>query len=254
MGNKKSRQPASIVNENMDSETSITVVFPDETAAVIKDITPYLTYYDHWKRALYEYEQYDGIGFTDDAEMRFVMYIAMTVWNTNFTVTDGQLIFTVKDVMESATKFINMMIIHASSVLYDVDSIHYLLCAYPISVLSTVCCLPQWYAYIVAENLKMIIRKRDLYDLELSHQLYNNIDTTVPLTGAPNSPLHEHELDAIFRYLGTRRRIYVNVLLKALYEFACDIPVLNNSIVSNDHIKRVIMSSWIHILMTGHDL
>jgi hypothetical protein len=253
MGNKKSRQTASVVNENMDPETSFTIVFPEETVALIKDITPYLVYYDQWKRALYEYETYDGVGFIEDAEMRLVMYIVLTLWSGDITVSDGKWVVTPKDTMECITKFINTMIAHTSSLLHGIDSIHYLLCAYPITVLSTVCHLPQWYAYIVAENLKSVIRKRHLYDLDLSYQLYNNIDTTVPLAGAPNSPLLEHELDAIFRYLGTRRRIYVNVLLKALYEFACDISVLTNTIVSSDHIKRVIMSSWIHILMIGSD-
>ena len=126
---------------------------------------------------------------------------------------------------------------------YDEDMV--MLDAYPIQLLSKVCDTSPSIVYHFSERMKRLICVRKYNKIRLPTRLNNVASGYVTLTGNDRSPLNVHELDAIFRYLGTKKRLYVNLLLNMLHEYKYHNIYLESPFIEEAQIKDICKSAWL---------
>lgn len=131
------------------------------------------------------------------------------------------------------------------------DDIKYLLNNYPITLLEQICKIPCNYVHLIGESVKRFITLRKMYPNLLPHELYNVIEGNVPLTGSSNSPLTTVELNAIYRYLETKKSIYVHILLNIGIELSRHIRYLTKYRLEEDDIVDMGKSAWLFLFFSG---
>lgn len=129
------------------------------------------------------------------------------------------------------------------------QTISYMLDGYPINLLSNVCDVKSCYAHTIGEATRKFIIVRNSQPQFLPSALYNVIEGKCPLTGYPDSPLTKDELEALYRYLGTRKSIYVNILLNCLCELKyCD-NLIESAFLTEDELISLCQSSWLFLFL-----
>jgi hypothetical protein len=179
-------------------------------------------------------------------EQKLAMYIAL---NTINRVSVRKLYYiTKKDVLNETNMLIRDVLYHQARMIPE-NSIRYMLDAYPVTLLSTICQTTQYHSYIIGESVKRFIKYRQQNKNWLPCELHNVVDSPIPLTGHPHSPLSHDELQALYRYLGTRHSIYINILLNSLFELhECD-KVFTTGSITEAHIISLCKSAWLYLFL-----
>ena len=133
------------------------------------------------------------------------------------------------------------------------DSLEHILDRYPTVLLSDICKVPRVYTHMLGESMKHFVEIRKTHPDYLPKSLHNTLDYLAPLVGHPSSPFTELELEAIYRYLGARKNIYVRILLNCLYEVSQQIPLLLTDRTQPEYIIMVCKSAWLFMLLFGAD-
>ena len=121
--------------------------------------------------------------------------------------------------------------------------------SYPITLLSKVCNVRRTDAHIIGESVRGFVGIRRDHKKWLPPELINIIQGYIPLTGHSNSPLTVDELEALHRYLGSKKNIYVHMLLNSLFEISQDIKVLNQDRLTENNILTICKSSWVYLVL-----
>jgi len=79
-------------------------------------------------------------------------------------------------------------------------------------------------------------------------ELFSVIENPIPLVGTDKSPLEKQELCALQRYLGSKRNIYVHILLGSLYEMNRHGELFNKNINTEQDIMTICNSTWLFLL------
>jgi hypothetical protein len=135
--------------------------------------------------------------------------------------------------------------------LTDSNGVQALLDAYPITLLCQVCNVRFEQVLLLGEAMKHFIEFRNYAPSWLPPCFHELLDSHVPLTGHAESPITELELQALFRYLGTRKRIYVQFLLGSLSQLRYHEKGMTFDNLKEEDIMTIYNSSWLHLLCIG---
>lgn len=122
-----------------------------------------------------------------------------------------------------------------------------LLDGYPITLLSEISGVSRFHVNIIGEAVRRFVEIRKSQPKWLPREIHNLLMGTVPLVGDRRSPLTKRELEAIYRYLGVRRTIYVHILLNTLFELKQHEKILNG-LMREDELYDVCRSGWLYLL------
>ena len=174
--------------------------------------------------------------------------------------TSGLYLISEEDIMVEINGLITMVLDKAYSTFSIQDGIQDLLDGYPLNLIMNLCKTTRTYACIMGESVKRFITLRQTDKTFIPKELFNVIEGMVPLTGHPNSPLTQEELSALYKYLGSRKSIYVNILLNCLYEWARDDYTLllqhnfvQRSQLTEEEIIMICNSSWLFLILFVSD-
>jgi hypothetical protein len=179
-------------------------------------------------------------------EQKLAMYVKMRVRsNKEWDIY----IVTYDDVIDEVNNLIRSMFCTTARTNVNDRNIYHMLIAYPMQILSTVCVSDFSHSYVMGESVKKLIeiRKTNTKWLPVEVQLCAQGNTN--LVGADNSPLTEMELEALYRYLGSRKQIYVHILLNSLFELSRDKSMLDGIYLTEDQIIKICGSSWFYLFL-----
>lgn len=114
---------------------------------------------------------------------------------------------------------------------------------YPTAVLGRVCRSYPGHAHVVGESVRRFIETTDFDVVPMS--VYMSMEGRYPLTGTPQSPLTNLELQAIQTYLRTRKHRHVHLLLNCLHQFERDIAkIYGDDDFSQEDMIQIAQSAW----------
>lgn len=176
--------------------------------------------------------------FPRDIEQRFAMKIALHAKQQ----PDFNYIIDTNNVISAALDVIKHVLGSYLKLIPPEDTIPHMLNGYPINLLSTVCKTTHKNAHIIGESMKKFIHMRKTYtnwmpvELQMS-TLCNNID------------FDDTELQALYYYLGSRRRVYVDILTNCLLELRDHEKYLNFDNITIEQIITISKSSWMTLFL-----
>lgn len=155
-------------------------------------------------------------------------------------------IFVIDDniVLNSLTKLIRECILE---IYYEMPTMSDLN-GYPIYVLSQVSGAPLEYCHMCAEIVKQYAIFVQTSNSKINTKLLNSTFGFVPLSGHHNSPLNGNEVTALLDYLGTKRKIYIELLLNTLYDMYHS-KIIKGDATSPDDFIIICNSPWMSLLL-----
>lgn len=233
-----------------------TVVFTKEAVVILKDIAQVLELHPPFRGKIDEYDPVPVPEFNRSFEQKFAMYIGSNLkYRVErallFSLTDYYVITEI-DVIKESTALIQEMLNRGYNTFPPQGTIQHMLNGYPISLLSQVCGATLVNAHIIGESVKRLIELRKTYPRWMPDELQLCTQGNCPLTGHKDSPLNQEELDALYRYLGSRKNIYVNLLLNCLFELSRHESFLNIFPMTSSSILTVGRSSWFYLFLFAH--
>lgn len=184
-----------------------------------------------------ENEQLDRI-----FEQKLATYISITITT----------IVTYDNVVTRVNKLLHDIINEGISQFVSDSGIPHMLNGYPIGILAAVCNTHKKNVHIMGESVKHFINFRKSFPTWLPCNLELATIGGTPLIGDINSPLDKLELEAIYDYLGSRKNIYVHILLNCLFELAgqdeYSYTMLSTPVIAAN-IITVCKSSWLYLFL-----
>jgi hypothetical protein len=131
----------------------------------------------------------------------------------------------------------------------------------PVYILSRVCNTSLETAHIIGECVKQFVNIRKVYTKLMPNELMLTTIGNCDLVNDSQSPLTRLELETLYQYLGSRRKIYVHMLLNCLFELSkqkylvcLDYYHMKNDIVlprimSEENIITICKSSWLYMYL-----
>lgn len=226
------------VNNNILTFTSCAIGCIQRMAILLNE-------YELGQRLLKSYNPLNLLStrFTTITEQRIVRIIYDQV------IYDNVLCHTVTDIdVISAIDFIITKIFYEAFCYTNQSNITTMLDSYPLTLLCEICNVQFEHGLILGHNMKAFISSRNLIPNWLPKPFENLLGNTIPLTGHSKSPLTNCELEALFRYLGIRKRIYVELLLGCLFELGQYFNKMHLVSLSESDIINVCNSGWFYLL------
>lgn len=227
---------------------SIKVVFEPVSIDLCNRMVPSLENYGQIKDFLYDY------GYLEISELNcsFGKKLAMYITHRIGIKHDDPLFYIVtpRDVLKEVTNMINdiLQLCCFNSLQYNMRK---MLDGYPLQLLASICGTDQDRAYLTGESVKRFIDARKILHNWIPVELYDVIDNTIPLIGHEKSPMTELELNAIYRYLGSKKNIYVTILLNTLFELEKHKKYIIMDIMDEETINKVCKSAWFFLFLFG---
>jgi len=153
------------------------------------------------------------------------------------------------DIIDESNRMVKVIFRESYNTFASDRTIEYLLDGYPIGLIAKICNTEHDRAHIMGECVRTFIELRDMGMYNIPKELYNVIEGNYPLVGHEKSPLNEAELNAIYRYLGSRKTIYVHILLNCLYEMTEHNIIMNNERLLEEDLKTICNSSWLYLFL-----
>jgi hypothetical protein len=199
-------------------------------------------------------------------EQKLAMYISLNIKNrinyereerwlidTTYNKQSNQLyIITENDVINEINNIFRIVINGAFYSFPPEHTIQYMLDGYPITLLSTVCNTKRLYSHIMGESIRRFVELRRTHKNWFPQELIGAIDGNLPLTGDTNSPLNVQELNALYRYIGIRKSIYIHILLNCLFEFNRHDIYIQKIILTETELITVLKSSWLYLFLFAY--
>jgi len=194
-----------------------------------------------------DYECFEMDGLNSIFEQKLATYIGLKLnpkqqYCDNFIIRD-------QDILKEITNIINLVLDEYRFNFYRIDDIANMLNEYPINLLMVICKTEYNKAYLIGESVKRFIAVREILNNWIPVELYDVIESNMPLIGHEKSPLTELELYALYRYLGSRKNIYVNILLNSLFELEKCNKFITAPIMNEEMICTVCKSSWFFLFL-----
>ena len=228
-----------------------TILFTSDAVDCIRRMAAVLREHDLCKRFLKYYEPMDAPEFNHNSEKRIASLIYSISSRRYYYI--AQYIATSVDVI-LAVNFLLTQIFQDCFLAINENHVNVMLDAYPTVLLGQVCQVSFCQALILGRSMKAFINFRSLTSSWLPKAFQNLLGGTIPLVGHKQSPLTNAELEALLRYLETRKRIYVELLLGCLFELGQYEKTMTPSSLTEDGIIQTCNSSWFYLLSFGSSL
>jgi len=131
------------------------------------------------------------------------------------------------------------------------DTIEGLVDRYPISLVSNITKVPSIFAHMIGESVKRLVEVRNEHPDYLPKQLHNVMSGYTPLTEGENALLTKTELEAMYRYLGTKKSLYVHIVVNCLYQVSQELKYIFSPNLDIKDILIQCRSPWLFILLFG---
>jgi len=238
---------------------TFTLIYYIEAIKIITTVSKYLDKYESFRDVVKDLYPIMLPEFTLSFEQKLAMYIGSGLRDKiqegphKIIVDKGYIVMKV-DALEQITRLIQCVLQIQGSTFPRENTIHHLLDGYPIQLLSKVCGTNLYNAHIIGESMRRFVEFNNIHYTEhkcnwFPSELQSSTVSNLPLTGNIHSPINEQELGALFRYLGTRRRIYVTMLLNCLHELASHEKILFSTCMTTEAIINLCESSWLHLFL-----
>ena len=129
------------------------------------------------------------------------------------------------------------------------DTISNMLVGYPLQILTKVCNTNFTNAHIMGESVRRFIKIRYDFPNWLPSKMHKFVDNTIPLVNHAKSPLTDIELNALYRYLNSKKNIYIEILLGCLYELSRQQSIIDKELMNKEEIIEVCESSWLYLYL-----
>lgn len=197
------------------------------------------------KKQLKNYEPLDTPEFNTRREKRLAQLVYLNIMRR---YSNGiHYIAADVDVVEACNTLLAELIDRAFF-LSSLDQMQSMIEAYPINLLCEICHVSFEQVSLLGEGMKHFIKFRTFAHTRLPRAFQDVLYTNVPVIGDAKSPLTQIELQALFRYLGTHKRIYVEILLGCLFELGRHEKEMNFEALEEADIIRVYRSAWFYLL------
>lgn len=200
---------------------------------------------DELKKQLKTYEPLDALEFNTTGEKRLARIVHLNVLR-RYTV-GMRYIASEDDIIEACNTLLSELFDRVFF-LTGINQMQAMMEAYPIGLLCEICHVNFEQVLLLGEGMKYFIMFRTFAPAWLPRAFQDILCSNIPVAGDVKSPLTEIELQALFRYLGTRKRIYVEILLGCLFELGRHEKEMTFGSLKEDEIIRVYNSSWFYLL------
>lgn len=155
-------------------------------------------------------------------------------------------LFAVESIEVAATAVLTKALEQACRNLPEDCGVNSMTEGYPLALVATICGVTREHVHIVGSAIRLLVElcpDGAAVPERLMAVGYN----TIPLFGASNSPLSKTEFEAICAYLGSRRTLWVRILLQAVVDFEM---YEYDSSLSLPEILQLCRQSWVVVLLT----
>lgn len=231
------------VNIVIGDFTNIKVSFLHETIVAIRQLAQAFKRHKLFVDKIKWVDELDIPGLQSQFENQFATYILITMrYNYDLTITPEMVLMTSNDLAKN-------VIGYACELLPDNASIRNMLDSYPLKLAAEVCNVPLFYSQLLGEAVKCFIKLRKSCNKFLPSELHNVIEGFVPLVDADNALLTKVELEALYSYLESRKRIYVHIWLNSLFQLSKELHLLTKTHLEVCDIIQLCESSWLFLLL-----
>jgi hypothetical protein len=219
------------------------LLFTTDAVSVIKRLSPLLEVHFSFHEILENIHPLTIAEFDKCFEQKLAMYISLKNNNhiEEYHITKEDTIFSINELVS--------LISERALGTFSSNNIKFMLEGYPVKLISDVCNAENKYSYIMGESIKKFIEYRQGNQKWLPNQLIEGTNGNVPLTDHPDSPLTVKELNSLYKYLGSRKSIYVNMLLNSVFEWTQHVKHINSYINIEQTIASICKSSWFYLLL-----
>lgn len=176
-------------------------------------------------------------------EQKLAMYIVSKILTSQSYV--GLYIAYPDDIIRG----INTLFVNVLNRGYSTFMDEHLLDGYPVTLLTELSGASRFHTHIIGESMRRFVEIRKTHPDWLPDEFHNVVTGIFPLTGHINSPLTQRELEALYRYLGAKKTIYVHILLNTLFELKEHEKRLNNRLLNEEQLCAVCKSSWLYLFL-----
>jgi len=188
-------------------------------------------------------------------EQKLAMYISLCIRDRieKKWLNGNIYIVTEEDVIIEINKLIKFVMNEALNSFPSENTIKCMLDGYPITLLSKICNSKPVYAHIMGESIRCLVELRATHKNWVPLELAGNLEGNTPLTGDPKSPLDDMELDALYRYIGIRKSMYIHILLNSLFEFNQHNIYIQKCIMTENEIITICKSTWFYLFLFAYE-
>lgn len=235
-----------LIDQKNHDEDIINVYFYLEAITTLKNICNLLYKYDIIEISIYGLRLYELSSLDNNFDRKMAYYVI----NHTPIISENTYTITSADVAISMNTFLLSVINNVILNLPPEDTIKNMLDGYPISLLSKVTNISPAMTHAIGECVKLLVISINPID-----ELLINITETYC------EEFTDNEITALLTYLGTRRRIYVRILIGCLKELhsqldTFDVQALKqfpnevNMELEICKFTKLCNSAWLHLLLT----
>jgi|SRR3972149_2171479 len=180
-------------------------------------------------------------------EQKLATYISLEV--KRYPFANKIIIITYDDIIREVDMFVKEVLQRGYDTFPSEGTMSHMLDGYTISILADVCNTSYVNAHVMGESVRRLIELRKTYPKWLPSELQLISQGSYPLIGHSNSPLTEIELKALHQYLGSRRDIYVHILLNGLFELSKHDDVVRSHSMTEQELLMVCKSGWLYLFL-----
>lgn len=230
------------------TDNSFTVGFFRDSIELLKSLTPSLEIHQAIQEMIKQYAELEMTVLETSFQKQMATYIVDR--SKIFYPQDLPIyVITYDSVIREINGLIRDIFFRANLTFPSEDTISNMLVGYPLQILTNVCGTNFTNAHIMGEAVKRFIKVRYDFPHWLPLKLHKFVDNTIPLIGNSKSPLTEIELNALYRYLNTKKNIYVEILLGCLYELSRQQSVIDKEFMNKEEIIEICESSWLYLYL-----
>lgn len=216
-----------------------TIQYTYEAVSSIQDFAQCLELHGSFAEYLNSYDSIKLEDFIRDIEQKLAMKVALHTKlkykNFNNIIDENHVLSAVLDVIKFVLGTCFSKVPQEGTILHMLDG-------YPINLLATICNTTHKNAHIMGESIKKFIKIRKHYRRWIPDEL---IMTTID----NNLEIEDHEMEALYLYLGTRSKMYVTMLTNCLLELKDHDKYLNFDNITGKQIKLLCKSSWLSLFL-----
>ena len=233
------------------------IFFSLEAVDYIKRLSEILETHAVFREIMNNYEQINMIEFDRVFERQLAMYINVNMGNKVYDerlLVGSYYIINENDVTNIVSILVHEVINDGFGFMLNEDSIQNMIDGYPIKLLSQICNSNMMYANLLGNSMRQFIMLRRTYHNFMPKELQTSTISKYPLINDINSPINNGELEALYRYLGSRRRSYVVMLLNCLFELSDHNKYLRKDFFSIEDISIICQSGWLTLYLLAVDM
>ncbi len=176
-------------------------------------------------------------------ETPFEKCLAFLVFEDVYDVDYDSVVFRMNDFLSK-----NLLEVIYSNFSSEEENISELLTEYPVSLLSVVTGCPKEYCREIGDALRELIRIRDRHKSTLPLQLIDSTVGNSPLVGE-GGLLSISERDALYRFLDSRKQMYVHILLNSCFQLSEHYYYVTKINLNEKELAMIWNSPWLYLLM-----